>query len=44
MKHEAFMDRLGNSGVFSMYKGVVPNRGIPGETYESPELSENEKI
>ena len=34
---------LGNIGVFSMHKGAFLNRGILGETLESPELSESDK-
>ena len=30
--NEVFTDRLGNSGVFSMHKGAVPNRGRLGGT------------
>ena len=41
--NEALMDRLGKSGVFSMYKGAVTNQGRLGETQESPELSESDK-
>ena len=29
--HEAFTARLGNSGVFSVHNGAVPNRGRLGE-------------